>query len=388
MSDPYVQRFSIAHEYPVYFTRDVFDPANRDFVAAVCRVEPARRHRLLFLIDRGVADAWPTLCPQISRYAEQYSDRIDLAAAPVVIEGGEASKNDPVLVDDLHARMHSLALDRQSFAVLIGGGAMLDMAGYAAATTHRGVRAVRVPTTVLAQADSGVGVKNGVNAFGKKNFIGTFAPPFAVLIDGRFLQTLGRRDTLAGMAEAVKVAVIRDRAFFGWIQDHAPALARCEPDRVDQLVRRCAELHLDHIATSGDPFELGSARPLDFGHWAAHKLEALTSHRLRHGEAVSIGMAIDTIYSAESGLCNRQTEAAMLETLRALGLPLWDDALALRAPSGKLRVLEGLAEFREHLGGELCVTMLSTIGQRLEVSSLDEARIAAAIGRLREAACA
>jgi 3-dehydroquinate synthase len=103
-------------------------------------------------------------------------------------------------------------------------------------------------------------------------------------------------------AEAVKVVLIRDAAFFGWLTDHATALALCEPEAVAHLVRRCAELHLDHIATSGDPFEQGRARALDFGHWAAHKLESLSTHRLRHGEAVAIGMALDVLYSQEVGL--------------------------------------------------------------------------------------
>src|SRR6185312_16684743 len=158
------------------------------------------------------------------------------------------------------------------------------------------------PTTVLAQNDAGIGVKNGINAFGAKNMLGTFAAPFAVINDGRFLATLGERDRIAGMAEAVKVALVRDAKFFAWLRAAAPRLAAFDRDAVAQSIRRCAELHLAHIATGGDPFELGNARPLDFGHWAAHKLEVMTDHALRHGEAVALGMALDARYSVEAGL--------------------------------------------------------------------------------------
>src|SRR4029078_10058039 len=118
-------------------------------------------------------------------------------------------------------------------------GAMLDAVGYAAATTHRGVRIVRVPTTVLAQCDGGVGLKNGVNAFGVKNFLGAFAPPFAIVNDERFLETLPARDRRAGMAEAVRVALVRDAAFFQWLETEAIALAAFEPAALATLVRRC-----------------------------------------------------------------------------------------------------------------------------------------------------
>src|SRR5262249_47001338 len=156
----------------------------------------------------------------------------------------------------------------------------------AAATAHRGIRLVRVPTTTLSQCDSGVGVKNGINAFNKKNFIGTFAPPFAVINDFQLLTTLGPRDKRAGYAEAVKVACVRDAPFFEALEHDARSLDEFEPHAMRRLIRRCAEIHINHIVNGGDPFESGSARPLDFGHWAAHKLEHLSDFRIRHGEAV------------------------------------------------------------------------------------------------------
>jgi 3-dehydroquinate synthase len=232
---------------------------------------------------------------------------------------------------------------------------------------------------VLSQCDSGVGVKNGVNAFDKKNFVGTFAPPFAVVNDAAFLDSLTRRDRIAGMAEAVKVGLVRDRAFFRWIADHAAALAAGDADALQRLVRESAALHLEHIRTSGDPFELGSARPLDFGHWAAHKLERLTRHGLRHGECVAIGMALDTIYAARVGLCSASVRDEVLSTLQALGLPIWNDALRQVDGEGRSSLLVGIEEFREHLGGDLTVTLLSDVGVGLEVHAVDENMMARAV---------
>jgi 3-dehydroquinate synthase len=239
------------------------------------------------------------------------------------------------------------------------------------------VRLVRVPTTVLGQNDSGVGVKNGVNAFGKKNFVGTFAPPFAVINDIRLLDTLGERDRRAGLSEAVKVALIRDPAFFRWLAEHADDLRAFRPGATAYMVRRAAEIHLEHIATSGDPFEFGSARPLDFGHWAAHKLESLTRSRLRHGEAVAIGIALDTVYSARQGFLSEADRDGVLELLERLGLRLWDEAL------DRPELLDGLAEFREHLGGELTVTLLRGIGDGFETHDIDESAMRQSIERLR-----
>jgi 3-dehydroquinate synthase len=376
-----LQRVTVPFEYPVYFTRDVFHADNPTLAEALRRTEPARRHRALVVIDSGVADMRPSSWQdEVARYFGAHG--VDLVDQ-IVVEGGEGIKNDRAALEGLLARMNALGLDRQSFVVVAGGGAVLDMAGYAAALVHRGVRVVRLPTTVLAQADSGVGVKNGVNAFGKKNFLGTFAPPFAVVNDAAFLETLSRRDALAGMAEAVKVALVRDAAFFGWMRGQAGSLAAREPRAVAELVRRSAELHLAHIAGSGDPFELGSARPLDFGHWAAHKLESLTQHRLRHGEAVAIGVAIDTVYSAARGLCAVRVADAVLDVLARIGLPTWDDAVDERGSDGRPLVLEGLHEFREHLGGELTVTLLRGVGQGVEVHAIDESVLLASIACLR-----
>jgi 3-dehydroquinate synthase len=143
------------------------------------------------------------------------------------------------------------------------------------------------------------------------------------------------------------------------------------------MIRKSCELHLDHIATSGDPFELGSARPLDYGHWSAHKLESLTKSRLRHGEAVSIGMALDAIYAQKSGIADVDLPARLCDVLARLGLPLWDEALEDPA------LFRGLDEFREHLGGDLTITLLRRPGEMVEVHEIDAARMQSALEELR-----
>jgi 3-dehydroquinate synthase len=379
----YEQELAVRFVYPVHFTRDAFDPANTALAGAVSRLEPGRRHRLVPVVDAGVAAAWPGLFAMLHAYVAAHGDVLALVAPPLVVPGGEAIKNDPDAVAMLHRHLHDLHVDRQSCVLAIGGGAVLDAVGYAAAITHRGVRIVRVPTTVLAQCDGGVGVKNGVNAHGVKNFLGTFAPPFAIVNDERFLETLPARDRRAGMAEAVKVALVRDASFFEWLETEADALAASEPAALATLVRRCASLHLRHIATGGDPFEQGSARPLDHGHWAGHALETLSGHRLRHGEAVAIGIALDTFYAADAGVMDAAVAERICGLLERLGLALWDDVLEHGGPDGRPAVLRGLEDFREHLGGELTITLIAEVGRGVDVGSIEPDGVERAMARLR-----
>jgi 3-dehydroquinate synthase len=370
--------FSVPFEFPLEFTRGVFDVANPLFANVISRLEPERRHRVLFVIDDRLADANPNLHDALLGYVSAFEDRIALAGPPVLVTGGESVKNDIAHPLQLWRTINDRGLDRQSFIAAIGGGAVLDMVSFAAATAHRGIRVVRFPTTVLAQADSGVGVKNSINLFGKKNFIGTFVPPFAVINDVDFLDTLERRDRIAGVIEAVKVALLKDAAFFNELAANAGRLA-ADNAILHRAIVRSAELHLQHICGNGDPFELGSARPLDFGHWAAHKLESMTGHRLRHGEAVAIGIALDLAYSVRQGFLDREVANRIVKVLEQIGFQLWDDALESRERDGSLTLIAGLREFREHLGGELHITLLRDVGRSFEVTTMDEQAVAAAI---------
>ena len=363
----------------VFFTENVFAPDNpvlRDALA-----DTGLRKALVVLED-SLAQALPGLGRQIETYFSAHAPQVRLVHPPLFACGGERAKNSTTLVSEIYSQLHRHHLDRHSYLIAVGGGALLDVAGFAAATAHRGVRHVRIPTTTLSQADSGIGVKNGLNAFGQKNFIGTFAPPFAVINDFNLLATLAPRDKRSGYVEAVKVACIRDANFFDEIERNAGQLAAFEPDAMKQIIRRCAELHLDHIATSGDPFEAGSARPLDFGHWSAHKLEQLSHFNISHGEAVATGIALDVIYSRQIGLLNPASAARILNLLEKLGFKLFAEEL-LNADNANLpAILSGLEEFREHLGGELSVTLLAEIGRGVEVHEMNPQPIAAAIAEL------
>jgi 3-dehydroquinate synthase len=325
------------------------------------------------VLEEGVAQHRPGLVSAIQAYARFYGQHISLVEAPVVVPGGERVKNDPQWVDAVHQAIDRGGVCRHSYVVAVGGGALLDMVGFAAATAHRGVRLVRVPTTVLAQGDSGVGVKNGINAFGKKNFIGAFAPPVAVINDTTFLETLSDREWRSGIAEAIKVALLKDRQAFEEIEDLASQLIRREMRAMRRVVYRSAQLHMRHIATAGDPFEFGSSRPLDMGHWAAHKLESLSGFRLLHGEAVAIGLALDATYAREIGLLSHSTWRRIIDLLRGVGLSTFAPELIehLDDLEHPRCVLRGLTEFREHLGGQLAVMLPAEVGLGVEVHQID-----------------
>jgi 3-dehydroquinate synthase len=359
------QRFSIRYSFPVVFCRDIFQPGNRVLADILAKAGP-RRHRLIAFIDSGVLSDSPDLEQRLEEYARSHCSIMELVAPPVAVIGGEACKNDPAILRRLQTFIEHHHLCRQSFVLAIGGGAVLDVVGFAAATAHRGLRLIRIPTTVLGQNDAGVGVKNSVNAFGRKNFLGTFAPPWAVINDFAFLDSLKPRDLRAGIVEAVKVALIKDRAFFDYLYGQRHKLAEFFGECMEKMIGRCAELHMEHIGTQGDPFEFGSSRPLDFGHWTAHKLEEITGGALNHGEAVAVGIALDTLYSREVGML-RQPGAveAVFTTLEDLGLELYHPALQ------QLDILAALGEFQEHLGGELTITLLTGLGAKKEVHSID-----------------
>lgn len=377
-----LQRFTVEFSYPVHFTRGAFANDNRLLADTVDRLGEGRRHRVLAVLDEGLVRAQPDLPGRIAGYFQAHHGRLELAAPPAVVPGGEEAKNGWTRVQALMRTMGDLHLCRQSFVLAVGGGALLDMAGFAASIVHRGLRLVRMPTTTLSQNDGGVGVKNGMDEHGQKNFVGTFAPPFAVINDLDMLRTLDQTDWIAGVAEAFKVAIIKDADFFGFLCSHAAALAGRDEAAMEQTVRRCAAIHLEHIRTGGDPFEFGSARPLDFGHWSAHWLETRSGYALGHGQAVAVGIALDSCYAARQGLISVEERDRILAGLKATGLPVWHSLLAETGSDGRLAVLEGLDRFREHLGGKLTVTLPRGLGSRCEVHNLDDAAVAESIRRL------
>ncbi len=367
----------VSFKHRIVFTKDAFALENTELAEILS--EGGGRRVIVFL-EEAVADAWPALAERM----EAYFGTLDFEfCGSQVFPGGEPCKADDSLVKEIWARIDAAHLDRHSYALAIGGGAFLDAVGYAAATAHRGIRFLRFPTTTLSQDDSGVGVKCAINFFGKKNWVGCFSVPFAVINDFNFLLTQNEATCRAGLVEAVKVALVKDAEFYHWIETNLVALAALDEETLEICVEKSALLHARHIATGGDPFETGSSRPLDFGHWAAHKLESMSSHQLSHAPAVAVGLALDTLYSARCGLLKFSTAEQILQTLQALGLSIYHPALDWLDDNDRRRVLEGLDEFREHLGGELTILLLEDLGKGHEVHQMDQVLLGECINELR-----
>ena len=371
--------FQVDWTHRLLTTRDALSPSSS--VLSDLLPDSEGPVRMVAILDQGLVDAHPELTTQIQMWAEANTRSVRLASDILIVPGGEQAKNGFEAFNDSAKAINDCGICRKSFVLAAGGGAVLDAVGYAAASAHRGVRMIRMPSTTLAQADAGIGVKNGINAFGKKNFLGTFSPPWAVINDTNLLRSLPDRHWRSGLSESVKVALLKDPDFFDELQRLAIKVRRRDLDAMERIVHRTAQLHLEHIVHGGDPFELTTARPLDFGHWSAHKLEQITDFELAHGEAVAIGLIIDLTYAALTG---RIPEAILRSTRRCLidlGFDLDHPAL-----EDHEALLEGLWEFREHLGGRLTITFIEAVGQPLDVHEIDLSTMRQALTEVRRAA--
>ena len=368
--------FAPEFAHRLLFTDDVF---GEDCEALANMLEPSgdRPARVQFWVDGHVIAARPDLKARIRSLVNAHADRFVLSGNVQVVEGGEAVKNDIHVLERMLKCFYAAELDRRSYVVVIGGGAVLDAVGFAAAIAHRGLRLVRLPTTTLGQADSGVGVKNGVNLFGKKNWLGSFAVPWAVINDTSLLTTLPDREFICGFSEAVKVSLLKDPAMFATLCESAKRIRQRDMTAALPIIRASAELHRRHITMGGDPFESREARPLDFGHWSAHRLEAMTDFQMRHGEAVAIGVAIDTIYSSLAFGLPESDADRVIQCLKDLGFTFDHPAVA-----DVDAMLQGLEEFRQHLGGRLTVTMLRAVGDPIDVHEIDPNLVRKAIEKL------
>lgn len=363
------QRFKIDYSYPVYFIDSLFDPGKNHFQHIFDECGITTGSKFLFVIDSNVVAKNSTLIPTIELFFRLHAYK--LVGPPLIIPGGEACKNDFATTHKILEAINQYRIDRHSYIIAIGGGAVLDVVGFAAAIGHRGIRHIRIPTTVLSQNDSGVGVKNGINYFGKKNFIGTFMPPTLVVNDYAFLKTLSNRDYRSGISEAIKVGLIKDAQFFDFIEANAAQLNQRNDEAIGKLIFRCAELHIQHIAGS-DPFEQGNSRPLDYGHWSAHKLEQLSNHTILHGEAVIMGMCLDAVYAHLNGMLSKEEVMRLINLCKQLNFKIYTKEMELLDSNGENSMLNGLQEFREHLGGQLTIMLLEKIGKGIEVHTVDE----------------
>ncbi len=369
--------FEIPQIHRLRMTADVLG-ADRDVLLDLLQPSGNDPAKVQVWLDAPLAEANPGLTATITEILASRPDRARLTSPVEFVVGGEACKNQPELIDGMLRRFHEDDLDRRSYIIVIGGGAVLDAVGYAASIAHRGIRLIRLPTTTLAQADSGVGVKTAVNWFGKKNWKGTFAVPWAVINDRRLLQTLSDRDFRCGFSEAVKVSLLKSLGAFDRLCREAKQIALRDEAAASRAIADSVRMHIEHITLGGDPFEMLEARPLDFGHWSAHRMEPLTDYKIRHGEAVSIGVAIDTVYSSRVHGFPAADAARVLKCLTEIGLPINAPVLE---DTERLRV--GLEEFRQHLGGRLTVTMLTAIGQPIDVHDIDWSQMRQAIEQVR-----
>lgn len=376
-ADKFDIRFNVPQIQRLRFTKDV---CGEDFAVLTALIEPSgpAAAKVQIWVDGALESSQGGKLEELlQRLNAEHG--IEVVGAIQYVPGGEGSKRDPRLIESMLVAFNQANLDRRSYVLVIGGGAVLDAVGYAAATAHRGLRLIRIPTTTLAQGDSGVGVKNAINYFEKKNWLGTFATPWAVINDTKILETLPDRDFRCGFSEAVKVSLLKSAEHFDYLSDHATQINARDPQVTQRALKDSVLWHLQHITRGGDPFEAEMARPLDFGHWSAHKLEPMSGYSLRHGEAVSIGVALDCLYSSRVYNLSREDAHRVVRCLAEIGLPTSHPLLA-----DETALFDGLEEFRQHLGGELTITMIDQPGAPLDVHKVDYTEMSAAIRELVE----
>lgn len=282
--------------------------------------------------------------------------RAGVTAQAVRVRPGEASKSLET-AGALYTALLSAGIDRQSAIVALGGGVVGDLAGFVAATVLRGIALVQVPTTLLAQVDSAVGGKTGLNHPLGKNLIGAFHQPRGVLIDPRTLATLPRGEFVAGLAEVVKTALIRDAALFAWLEAHTDAVSRLDPAALTHVVTRCCRIKADVVQE--DPRETTGLRAiLNYGHTVGHALEQVSGFgRYRHGEAVAVGMMAAARVALNRGLIDEAYLARQAALLAAFGLPTSADELT--APD----LIAALYRDKKTEGGRLRFVLPVAIGR-------------------------
>lgn len=354
------------------FTRDAFALENEVLISVLSlKNNPVN---VCTVIDEGLLNARPDLLGSLQAWQKRHADRIRLTGSPIVIPGGETSKNGWACTEVVASAINDQHVCRQSIVLIIGGGAVLDAAGFAAATSHRGIDVIRMPSTTLAQGDAGIGVKNGINAFGVKNFLGTFSPPLAVVNDISLLDSLDETHWRGGLSEAVKVALLKHPPLLDLIEQSTTKLIQRDLETMESILLVSARLHMDHIVRSGDPFENQHARPLDLGHWAAHRIEAISQWGVSHGDAVAIGLAIDLEYTSRIGRLDPSSHERVIRCLRSLGF-LNPCVYLNDGPE----ILLGMEEFREHLGGGLSIPTITSPGHPIELHEIDSSIMLKAI---------
>ena len=296
-----------------------------------------------------------------------------IGADPILVPEGEAAKD----WAQLHSLLAALAerhASRATPVVALGGGSVGDLTGLAAALFKRGCPVVHIPTTLLAQADSAVGGKTAVDAFGEKNLIGTFHQPALVIVDPSLLDTLDARQLRAGYAEVVKYGLIDDPAFFAWCETNGRGLLAGHPDLRQHAITTAISAKARIIA--GDIEDrTGKRALLNLGHTFAHAIEAEAGlGNVLHGEAVALGMALAFRFSAEAGLCPPDDADRVIAHLRASGLATQLEAVGLARRGSQL--ISWMTRDKKSTGGKVALVLAQGIGRAFFEPSVDERRLA------------
>jgi 3-dehydroquinate synthase len=327
-----------------------------------------RRPRVIVVSDDNVA---PLHLHALTRSLSNAEITVDV----ILLPAGEQTK-DIGHFEKLMNEILGRGIDRDTSLVALGGGVIGDITGFAAACALRGIDFIQVPTTLLAQVDSSVGGKTGINSPHGKNLIGAFHQPRLVLADSRVLRTLPRREMLAGYAEVVKYGLINDAAFFGWLEGHGSDLVEGDPAKIRHAVVESCKAKAAIVAQ--DETERGSRALLNLGHTFGHALEAETGfgHMLLHGEAVAVGMVMAFDLSVRMGLCPAEDAARVRRHLGAVGLPTGTNFTNSMVWSPK-RLIGHMAKDKKVSGGKLTFILARGIGEAFVTRDVPEQELSA-----------
>jgi 3-dehydroquinate synthase len=357
-----LMRYQLQESYPVINTEGLLDPGNR-LLAAQCP-----NMRATVVLDSNVDKLYGA---RINAYLRANS----ISYSPVVLAATEMEKDLAAVLRICAAAEETIAGRRDPF-IAIGGGIVQDVTGFAASMFRRGVPFIRVPTTLIGIVDAGVGVKQGINWMGHKNFLGAFYPPQLVLNDLAFLQTLELRQWRCGLAEMIKMGIVRDAPLFGLLETHySDFLSR----QITDPVRRTIDMAIMGMLEELQPniYEWDLERRVDFGHAFGHILEIQSQFSLHHGEAVAIDMALSTHIAYQRGECDENTLKRILLLLAKAGLPLYHVACDPQ------RIWNGLADVAAHRGGKLNLVVPTGIGSAAFLDRIKLAELKAAVAFMR-----
>ncbi len=351
----------------IIFTRNLFEPANRTLINLV------EAHHAFFILDRAVASLGPAI--------QAYADHWKIPTKIVFLKEGEQNKTLEEVVRLLNDA-ETFGLDRRSYFIAIGGGALMDVVGFTASIFRRGVPYIRVPTTLLGQVDASVGVKTGINYGGIKNLVGTFVGPAAVINDIQFLCSLSQRQLASGLSEVIKATAVRDTAGFARLEQSYPDVLKINhtgagASDVQQIVEIGLRNHLEELEK--DFYEVSLKRILNFGHEFGHRLEAAAHGRLAHGEAVALGMLLATEIGFQKGITPLETRNRLYRLIENVGLPVYDEMMTPQV------LFPAVEEARKHQGGNFNLVVPTSIGQATFLQDVSEHDLQKALKALGDA---